>query len=571
MTDKSRVIYIGSDHARADLPARPLLVDYSRLVVRRTALETLVGQAGYRPILMLAAALFFMAMVLLPVPQTLTGLMDEANPRGYGMLQAGADTIAESANRRKNPEAFQDWVERGRPDEEGLASSEEIGRLALIMIGILVVAILLWGTEALPIGGTAVLVAVLMYAFGILSVHEIPKAFMNDAVFFILGILAVAVGVRKTGLDRRIGLLLLSRIGSVGSFAFIFFPLMAIASGFLSEHALVALLVPVMMGVYKSTCAANGVKQDRVLAIFLLLGLCYAANVGGPGSPAGGARNAIMVGYFADAGLPIGFGEWMKFGLPLVPVLALTVGAYMYARCAPKLSATSMNPSEVVKQDFANLPAFRGKEAVMAAILALLVVAWMTLGDILGLGGAALAAVSAMFVFRIVGWHDIQGGVAFDVAALYAAASAMAVGLTITGAALWVSNAFIEVLPGFASEGNGLVIWVSIMTGTLTNFMSDGATVGALAPVVLPMADLGNVSVWKLGLITSFSSSFAMILVVGTPNNAIVFAMSKDPETGKRLLSVFDFIKYGLPLTLLLMPVMWGWALFGYWNFMSWP
>ena len=126
-------------------------------------------------------------------------------------------------------------------------------------------------------------------------------------------------------------------------------------------------------------------------------------------------------------------------------------------------------------------------------------------------------------------------------------------------------------LPDFMNQGNGLVMGVSIMTVMLTNFMSDGATVGALAPVVLPMADLGNVSVWKLGLITSFSSSLAMILVVGTPNNAIVFAMSKDPETGKRLLSVFDFFKYGLPLTLLLMPVMWGWALFGYWNFMSWP
>ena len=258
---------------------------------------------------------------------------------------ARVEPAAESANHRKNPEAFQDWVGRGRPAEERLESSEEIGRLEMIMIGILVVAVILWGTEALPIGGTAVLVAVLMYVFGILSVHEIPKAFMNDAVFFILGILAIAVGVRKTGLDRRIGLLLLSRIGSVRSFAFIFFPLMAIASGFLSAHALVALLVPVMMGVYKSTCAANGVKQDRVLAIFLLLGLCYAANVGGPGSPAGGARNVIMVGYLADAGLPIGFGDWMKFGLPLVPVLALTVGAYMYARCAPKLYATSMDPT----------------------------------------------------------------------------------------------------------------------------------------------------------------------------------------------------------------------------------
>ena len=47
--------------------------------------------------------------------------------------------------------------------------------------------------------------------------------------------------------------------------------------------------------------------------------------------------------------------------------------------------------------------------------------------------------------------------------------------------------------------------------------------------------------------------------------------MSKDPETGKRLLSVFDFVKYGLPLTILLLLVTWGWALFGYWSWLSWP
>ena len=207
----------------------------------------------------------------------------------------------------------------------------------------------------------------------------------------------------------------------------------------------------------------------------------------------------------------------------------------------------------------------------MATILVLLAVAWITLIDSLGLGGAAIMAVFAMFLFRIVSWDDIRDGVALDVVGLYAAASAMAVGLSLTGGALWLANSLIAVLPGFMSEGNGLAMGVSIITASLTNFMSDGATVGVLGPIALPMADLGNVSLWKVGLMLSFASSLANVLVVGTPNNAIVFAMGRDPETGKRLLSVFDFIKYGLPLTLLLLLIMWGWALFGYWSFLSWP
>ena len=552
---------------------RPLLVDYSGLRVRKTLYEILRGHTGYRPVFLLIAAAFLICTILLPIPGSMLDLFGKANPSGYDMMGADTETIVDSVNYHRNPEAFEAWREGGGLDQAaaGLHSKEQVARRAMIMLGILFVAALFWATEALPIGGTVVTVAVLMFTFGILSPNEVPKAFVNDSVFFILGVLAIAVGVSKTGLAKRIGLLLLSRIKSTGTFAFVFFPVVAVSAGFVSANALVALLVPVMMGIYKASCSAHGVRQDRVLAILLLLGLCYAANVGGPGTPAAGARNAIMVGYLAAEGMPISFGQWMKYGLPLVPVLALTVGAYMYIRCKPKLLVRNINPSEIVKREVARLPKFGGEEAIMAVILVFLVIAWITVAETFGLGGASLAAVCAMFLFRIVNWEDIQRGVAFDVVGLYGALAAIAVGLTFTGAGIWLATQTLDMLPGFMSEGDGLLMSVSIMTGTLTNFMSDGATVGTLGPLVLPMAELGNVSVWKVGLICSFASSFAMVLVVGTPNNAIAFALSKDPETGERLLRVSDFLNYGLPLTVLLFVVMWGWALFGYWSVMSWP
>ena len=538
MSRKGRPDRVWVDMARLDTASRPLLVD------------RLVGRPGYRPFLLVVVAALFIGVALLPVPGGLVDMMSVVDPSGYH-LAPGTKTIVDTVNYHTHPEAFEAVEEGGRTAvaAQGLDSAEQVARRAMIMLGILFAAAMLWGIEALPIGGTVIVVAVLMFLFGVLPTHEVPNAFVNDAVFFIIGILAVAVG----------------------AFAFIFFPLLAVLAGFLSEHALVAFLVPVMMGVYKATCDVHGVKQDRVLAIFLLLGICFAANVGGPASPAAGARNAIMVGYLADAGVPISFWEWMKYGMPLVPVLALTVGAYMYLRCKPKLIVKDFNPSEAVKRQVAGLPRFGGQEAIMAAILGALIIAWITLYDTFGLGGATLAAVSAMFLLGIIRWRDVQRGVAFDVVGLYAAASAIAVGLSFTGGGLWLANEVVGVLPRFLSEGTGLVMGVSIVTGILTNFMSDGATVGVLGPIALPMAELGDVSLWKVGLIVSFASSFANVLVVGTPNNAIAFAMSKDPETGKRLLSVFDFVRYGLPLTILLLLVMWGWALFGYWSILSWP
>ena len=573
MASKEHVQSTWVNWTRLERESRPILVDYSGLKIRKTASEYLNGQSGYRPIVLLIAAVFFLSMLLLPLPGSLIRLVEQDNPQGYTMMAANTETIVDSVNQRKNPRGYEALRQNGENARArgNMDTSEDVARLAMIMLAILIVAALLWGTEALPIAGTVSLVAVLMLTFGVLSPNEIAKAFMNDAVIFILGILAVAVGVSKTGLDKRIGLLLLSQIKSAWSFAFIFCPILALSSAFLSAHALVALLVPVMMGVYKATCQAHGVERDRALAIFLFLGICFAANIGGPGSPAAGARNAIMIGFLADEGFAIGFGEWMKYGLPLVPVLALTVGAYMYIRCKPKLVVKNINPSEVVRREVAKLPQFGGKEAAMTAILCGLVLSWIMLQDTFGMGGATIVAVCAMFIFRIVSWDDIQEGVAFDVVGLYGAASAIAVGLAFTGAGLWLAIEATDRLPGFMSQGNGLIMAISLMTTMLTNFMSDGATVGAIGPLALPMAELGNVSIWKLGLMVSFASSLANVLVVGTPNNAIVFAMAKDPETGQRLLNVFDFIKYGLPLTILLLVVMWGWALFGYWSLLSWP
>jgi sodium-dependent dicarboxylate transporter 2/3/5 len=79
------------------------------------------------------------------------------------------------------------------------------------------------------------------------------------------------------------------------------------------------------------------------------------------------------------------------------------------------------------------------------------------------------------------------------------------------------------------------------------------------------------VHVWKVGLACAFSSSFANALVVGTPNNAIAFGMGRDPETGERLLDIYDFVKYGIPVTIMAWLVLWFWTVFGYWRLLPWP
>ena len=538
------------------------------------------SRPGYKPVLLLIAFIVYAILVILPPPQSMIDLVGKENPSGYS-LSSGVKTITEAVNRKLNPEAFKKKeVKKGTKQVASeevhqkhakLLSEKDAAQLAKVTLATFGLVVFLWGTEALALGATDLMVAVLLYLFGILPIEEISKAYMQDAVFFIFGILAVAVGVAKTGLDKRIGLILLSRIKSPKTFALVFFPMLAMSASFLSEHALVALLIPVLMGVYKVTCRMYGVEKDRALAVFLLLGICFAANHGGPGSPAAGGRNAIMVGYLMGYDQPISFLEWMKYGFLFVPVMGVCLGMYMYLVCKPRFKVKSMNPSEVVKAEVARMPKFGGKEAIMAVILVVLVAAWIILGEEFGLGGPTLYAVLAMFLAKILTWDDIQEGVAFDVVGLYAAACAMGVALKFTGGAVWMAQVFVNALPDFLAKGDNLVIGVSLATGIMTNFMSDGATVASLGPIFLPMSELANVHMWKIGLACAFSSSFANFLVVGTPNNAIAYGMGRDPETGEKLLDVMDFVKYGLPVTIMAWLILWFWGVFGYWRFVSWP
>ena len=500
-----------------------------------------------------AVALFVLVWAA-PVPASLLELVGKPHPAGY-RLQPGTSSIAESVSQILGEEL----------------SPEEVAQKAKIMVAVLFTAAFLWGTEAIPLGATDLLVGSVLYLFFILPLDSISKAYMKDAVFFIFGVLAIAVGASKTGLDRRIGVLLLGRIKTLKGFCFVFLPLLAVAAGFLSEHALTAILVPIVLRVYRSLCDHHGVKTDRALAVFLVLGIVFALNQGGPGSPAAGGRNAVMVAYLQDFGKPISFLQWMLLGLPFVLLVAPAIGLYMYLTFRRKLKVKTLNLAEFVRKEADQLGKMSRQETSMAFILGAVVLLWITASVRFGLGGPCMFGVVLMLVLRIITWKDIQTHVRFDVVGLYAAACAIGVGLKLTGASIWLAQSLVDSLPGALRHGDALIIAISLFTGTLTNFMSDGATVAAVGPVALSMAALADIHLWKVGLVCAFSSSFANVMIVGTPNNAIAYVGGVDPKSGERLIKLRDFLIHGIPVTLLAWAVLWGLTVFGYWQWVAWP
>ncbi|WP_300458986.1 SLC13 family permease [Desulfobacula sp.] len=544
--------------------------------VQGTSLKNwLVGVQNARPGVIILGAILFMAMVFIPTPQTLTGFLSVkktgnlsesiAGYSDYRKMEKG-QTIVEYYGKTANL-----YTQTKNSDGTVIKTAPGVDKVAFrakVMIGVLIVAALFWATGAVPIGITALLVGVLMYFFGIFPPSMVAKAYAKDSVIFIFGVLAFAAAISKTGLDRRIGILLLGTSTSLRKFALIFAPLLAVTAAFLSEHALVAFIAPILMLVYMGTIKTAGIKKDKGLIVMLLLMLTFCANIGGPGSPAAGGRNAVMLGIFSDYGISISFGQWVKMGLPFVPVMALAIAAYFLIVFRKKITVKNVNIAAAVKREGEKIGKMTPDEYKAAGVLILVIVLWVTFSSKVGMGGPVILCLVLLNILGILRWKDINS-IHWDVVALYAAASAMGVGLASTGAALWLANSFISILPDALTRGTGLCMSTSFITGILTNFMSDGATVAAVGPITVPMATLSGTPPLMVGLATAFASSFAHMLIIGTPNNAIVYSIARDPETGEQLVTMKDFLIHGSAVFLISMAVLWVWVFFGYWQWLG--
>jgi len=545
-------------------------------VVKSSSLKDwLLGVQNSRPGVIILGILLFLGIAYMPVPKQLetflttkkTGNIGEgiSGYSDYRKLEKG-QTIAEYYI--KNADLYEKTKTTDGKTLKTPFNLNQVAFRAKVMVGILVVAALFWATGAIPIGITALLVGVLMYFFGVLPPEKVAKAYAKDSVFFIFGVLAFAAAISKTGLDRRIGIILLGTSTNLTKFALFFAPLLSITAAFLSEHALVAFIAPILMLVYMGAIKSAGIKNDKGLVVMLLLMLTFCANVGGPGSPAAGGRNAVMLGIFADYGVSLSFGQWVKMGLPFVPVMALVIACYFLVALKRTIQTKSVNIAAEVRREAEKIGKMTADEYKAGAVLILVIFLWVTMSGKVGMGGPIILCLVLLNVLGILTWKDING-IHFDVVALYAAASAMGYGLASSGAALWLANAFVSVLPDFLKSGTGLCMSTSLITGILTNFMSDGATVAAVGPITVPMATLSGTSPVMVGLATAFASSFAHMLIIGTPNNAIVYSIAKDPDTGEQLVTMKDFFIHGSAIFILSLMVLWIWVFFGYWNWLS--
>lgn len=422
----------------------------------------------------------------------------------------------------------------------------------LVVLTMSVVATILFVTEPVPLPTVALMIICAQVLLLGMDSTQVAKSLMTDSVLFIMGSLMLAVAVVKQKLDKRIAWLLVRITGTRTSrICFGISVTSGILASFIGEHTVAAMMLPV--GITLITLTSDDPKKVRNLAAVLLFSIAYGCSIAGIGTPSGGARNAIMIGYwkefFYDPTNPetyhfiIDYMKWMMFAYPMFLLQLPFVTIILFVTFRPEYKDLSRAVVKLRAQVEAEGPMKRA-DWMSIFLFFLVLVGWVSISSEIGMGTVAILGAAAFLIAGLVRWDDINSGVNWGVVLLYAAAISLGVEMKVSGAALWVAEHFLDLLTPFgANEGFGLWAAVSALTTLVTNTMSNGAAVAVLGPIVLKLAVAANESPIVIGFITAISSAFAYLTVVGTPACTIVYASG--------YLKTTDFLTVGWKMALM--------------------
>ena len=403
----------------------------------------------------------------------------------------------------------------------------------LVVLTMSVVATILFVTEPIPLPAVALLIIIAEVLLMGLDSTAVAKSLWNDSVLFIMGSLMLAVAVVKQKLDKRIAFLIVRITGTKTSrVCFGISTVSGVLASFIGEHTVAAMMLPV--GITLITLTSDDPKKVRNLAVVILLSISYGCSVAGIATPSGGARNAIMIGYwrefFYDPANPetykfiIDYLKWMVFMYPMFLVQLPLVTLVLFWTFRPEYRDLSRAVVKLRRQVEAEGSMKTADWMAVISFVAILV-GWIFYSDEIGMGTVAIMGAATFLIIGLVRWEDVNTGVNWGVVLLYAAAISMGLQMKDTGAASWVAENFLSLLePLGAGEGIGLWAAVSILTTGVTNIMSNGAAVAVLGPIVLNLATAAGEIPVIIGFITAVSSAFAYLTVVGTPACTIVYA-----------------------------------------------
>lgn len=428
-------------------------------------------------------------------------------------------------------------------------------------LALLAAVVVLFIAEPISAPGTILFIAVYQVLMGLGTPNEVARSFMQDAVFFIMGALMIGVALTSQDVGQRLILLLIDKLGSSARrVGFALVSSCALLAGFIAGHVVAAIMTPMVLSLVR-TMRETRDHDVAGLSKFLLFSVAYGASIGALYAPSGGGRNIIILGFLQRMyGINIGYGQWIVYSLPVTLLMIPITSWILYQSFQPSITdlskATAGLRAELGEREIT------GETGVTLVIFAMTVLLWITMGRTLGLGIIALMGAILYLVFGIVKWEDYHTNINWGVILIYMGALSLGSVLESTGAASWIANMVLS----FVREGLGLSglipisVTSSILSVTMTNLMSAGATASVIGPITLQLADLASINPVAMGLLTAISTSLGFLLLLATPANAIIYS------TGH--IKAKDFLIAGVWLTLASLFVLFL-VVFGWWGLLG--
>ena len=403
---------------------------------------------------------------------------------------------------------------------------------AYTAIIILVTSLILIIKEPIPLPAIALYILLAQVYGGIDSADGIAKAFMSDAVFFIMGSLMLAVVIIRQGWDSRIALGILKFTGNkTSNIVFGFLSISAILSSFIGEHTVAAIMLPIGMTLIRFT--SNDITKIKNLTSAILFSIAYGCLIGSVGTPSGGGRNVIMMNYLNQYGLFISYFHWMIKVYPFV-FLQIPIASWIVLHTfKPEYEILDSSVRKLVIK-VANSRKMTGRNTITLIIFLLIFIGWVFFSNSLGLGIIALSGVFIYMVGGFVRWNDLNKYTHWGVILLFGATISLGTNIRSTGAALWLSNQMLsifgqimETIPFFTD------FIVIIITSAIGNILSSSATVAILAPITMNLSP----DTLHIGLVTAISSAFGYFTIVAAPACTIIYSSG--------MIKASDFLKVG--------------------------
>ncbi|KAI6187649.1 hypothetical protein M3Y98_00267300 [Aphelenchoides besseyi] len=439
-----------------------------------------------------------------------------------------------------------------------------------------------WMTEALPLAITALLPTVLFPITGVLPAKTVAREYLNDTNFLFIGGLIVAVAVEKCNLHERLALSVLQMVGSQPKWILLGFMLAtAVLSMFISNTATTAMMVPIVQSVtdqllrsYKLHGKTENsdllthtkpTPRETLMAKGLLIGICFAANIGGTGTITGTPPNlvfyqrnsSLLSGFFSDAETGVHYLSWMAYAFPMMICCLFACWAILVVIFLRDAPPADDGVTKMMKQRYESLPRMSFAEKSVGISFLILLVMWITrqpevvpgFGDFFA-RDQITDATSAMFISlllfalpeelpslnslfgpetnekktgsnRLMDWPTMQKKFPWSVILLLGGGFALASGVKESGLSLLIGQMLASL--------NGLPVWTLQLvcigvTMLTTNVCSNTVAASIFLPIVANLAQETGVNPLALMLPTTIAASFAFILPIGTPPNAIVFA-----------------------------------------------